>query len=353
MGVAAGDHFSPETPRIRRGYPQAARVSWCCPQLAGSRGGGAGSAAPWIRAEGSQRRARRVGGGAGWRRVAPGVLVTHSGPLTQDQRVWVPLLAAGDGAVLAGLTAAGLEGLAGFEDSPTYLLVPASRRVRKPLAGVVIHRSRLLKSADVHPSRLPPRTRIARSIVDAAAWAATDRGARAVLAAGVQQRLTRPADLRTVMEGSPRARRRRLMAQTLADVVGGAEALSELDFCNLVRRFGLPEPDRQVIRADGHGRRWLDAAWVKERLVVEIDGRWHMDARSWWADMQRDNELTVDGYLGAAFPGVRRTGAARGRRPADRPGAPPVHPGTGVGRPRRQSSDRPPRWRARKRSAAA
>jgi len=36
--------------------------------------------------------------------------------------------------------------------------------------------------------------------------------------------------------------------------------------------------------------------------VVEIDGRWHMDARAWWEDMQRDNELTIDGYRVLRFP---------------------------------------------------
>jgi hypothetical protein len=118
----------------------------------------------------------------------------------------------------------------------------------------------------------------------------------------VQQRLTRAADLNEVIEHSSRLRRRELMRRTLADVAGGAEALSELDFCDLVRRFGLPEPDRQVLRADGQGRRWLDAVWEKARLVVEVDGRWHMDARAWWADMQRDNELTVDGYRVLRFP---------------------------------------------------
>ena len=41
-----------------------------------------------------------------WRRVCRGVIVAQSGPLTEEQRLWVPLLAAGDGAVLAGLTAA-------------------------------------------------------------------------------------------------------------------------------------------------------------------------------------------------------------------------------------------------------
>jgi very-short-patch-repair endonuclease len=238
-----------------------------------------------------------------WQRACHGVLVTQPGPLTEEQRLWVSLLATGNGAVLAGLTAASLDGLAGFEDQRIFLLIPERRQVRKELPGVVVRRSGQLRpGGDVHPARLPPRTRIARSIVDAAAWAATDRGARAILAAGVQQRLTRVADLNGVIERSSRMRRRQLMLRTLADVAGGAEALSELDFCHLVRRFGLPEPDRQMLRQDGQGRRWLDAVWEKERLVVEVDGRWHMDTRAWWADMQRDNELTVDGYRVLRFP---------------------------------------------------
>src|SRR5579864_7092077 len=51
-----------------------------------------------------------------WQLAHGRVLVTQSGPLTEEQRLWVPLLAAGDGAVLAGLTAAKLDGLAGFDD---------------------------------------------------------------------------------------------------------------------------------------------------------------------------------------------------------------------------------------------
>ena len=243
----------------------------------------------------------RLGSGR-WRRVGPGVLVTQSGPLTEKQRLWVPLLAAGPGAVLAGLTAARLDGLTGFDDPRVYLLIPASRRVRQVLPGAAIRRSVLLGPGDVHPVRRPPRTRLGRSLVDAAAWAATDRVARAILAAGVQQRLIRASDLSRAVGRCPRVRRRALIRATLADVAGGAEALSELDLCALVRRFGLPEPDRQAERRDGRGRRWLDAAWEQARLVVEVDGCWHMDVRAWWADLQRDNELTVDGYRVLRFP---------------------------------------------------
>ncbi|HEY0999741.1 MAG TPA: hypothetical protein VGD83_08885, partial [Streptosporangiaceae bacterium] len=70
-----------------------------------------------------------------------------------------------------------------------------------------------------------PRTRIARSLVDAAAWMRTDRGTQAVLAAGVQQRLVRPADLLAVVAGNPRLRRRPILLSTLNDIMGGAEAL--------------------------------------------------------------------------------------------------------------------------------
>ncbi|HUA27456.1 MAG TPA: DUF559 domain-containing protein [Streptosporangiaceae bacterium] len=236
-----------------------------------------------------------------WRLVAARVLVTQSGPLTDRQQLWASVLAAGQGAALAGLTAARLDGLAGFRDREIHVLIPGARHVAgRP--GSVVHRSVLLGPADVHPGRLPRRTRLGRSLVDAASWAPTDRAARAILAAGVQQRLVTPGHLTQVLRRCQRVPRRALMRATLADVAGGAEALSELDFCDLVRKFGLPEPDRQFRRQDSQGRRWLDAVWERARLVVEIDGRWHMDARAWWADMKRDNELTIDGYKVLRFP---------------------------------------------------
>jgi uncharacterized protein DUF559 len=239
-----------------------------------------------------------------WQRPCRGVLVTFSGPLTRRHEEWVALLAAGRGAILAGLSAASLDGLTGFADQKIHLLVPTSRQVRRDmLPDVMVHRSGVLGQGQVHPVRLPPRTRPARSLVDAAAWMGTDNGARAVLAAGVQQRLVRVEDLRQVLERRPGLRRHSLIATTLSDIAGGAEALSELDFCRLTRRFGLPEPDRQAIRQDAGGRRrWLDAYWERARLVVEVDGFWHMEAHAWWADMRRDNDLTVSGLRVLRFP---------------------------------------------------
>lgn len=239
-----------------------------------------------------------------WQQPCRGVVVTRSGPLSPDEMLWVVVLGAGTGAVLGGVTAARLDGLTGFDDGRIHVVVPASRQVEANMPdAAVVHRSRLLGLADVHPVRQPPRTRTARSIVDAACWMRTENGTRAVLAAGVQQRLVRPADLAAVLDRRGTVPRRALMRATLGDIAGGAQALSELDFCKLTRRFGLPEPTRQALRPDEHGRvRWLDACWESARLVVEVDGLWHMEATAWWADMRRENDLTLSGYRVLRFP---------------------------------------------------
>lgn len=238
-----------------------------------------------------------------WQRPCRGVLVTHSGGISEREWLWIAVLGAGPQAVLGGLTAARLDGLTGFDERATHLLLPACRQVRTSLPGVVVHRSRVLGPDDVHPALLPPRTRLARSLLDAAAWSGSGNGARAVLAAGVQQRLVRADQLTLALERFPRLPRRALIAATLTDIAGGAEALSELDFARLARRYGLPAPDRQVMRRDGDGRRrWLDAYWAEAHLVVEVDGLWHMEATAWWADMRRDNDLTISGLRVLRFP---------------------------------------------------
>jgi hypothetical protein len=249
-----------------------------------------------------------------WQKPSRGVVVAQSGPLTDRQMLWAALLRAGPRAALAGLTAARLDGFKGYDDKipfadrPIHLLVPYGHKQRTPPRGltVVTHYSQLLiTSADVHPTRQPRRTRIARSLVDAAAWMPTDRGAAAILAAGVQQRLVRADDLRQVSGRIQTLRRRKLILGTLGDIEGGSQALSELDFNKkVVRVFRLPEPSRQVARRDTRGRRrWTDVMWDDYKIVVEIDGAQHTeDPLQRWDDMERDIDLSMDGYLTLRFP---------------------------------------------------
>jgi hypothetical protein len=248
-----------------------------------------------------------------WQKPARGVVVAQSGPLTDSQLLRTALLRAGPQAALAGLTAARLEGLKGFDDkrplreTPIYLLVPTGYKRRTAPLGlyVVTHYSRALTDLDVHPTRQPRRTRAARSLVDAAAWMPTDRGAAAVLSAGVQQGLARAADLRLVADRMEGLHRRRLIIETLGDIAGGSQALSELDFVRLVvRPYGLPAPSRQSPRRDRQGRRrWIDAAWDEGKIAVEIDGAQHTeDPLQRWDDMERDIDLVLDGYRTLRFP---------------------------------------------------
>jgi hypothetical protein len=161
-----------------------------------------------------------------WQQPCRGVMVAHSGPLTAEQRLWVAALWAGPGAALGGLTAARLWGLRGFDanDDAIELVLPPGRerKLERPELRLILRYSRNLTAADVHPGRQPPRTRVARSLVDAAAWHYSDRGAQAVLAAGVQQGLVQPEHLTAVLNGNQRVRRRKLMLDTIADIAGGS-----------------------------------------------------------------------------------------------------------------------------------
>ena len=234
-----------------------------------------------------------------WRAYGPNAVVLHNGPLTRLQSCWVALVNAGEGAALCAATALELDGLEGWLRTPLELVVVKGRLV-PPMVGVRVHESRRFDPArDVHPSRLPSRTRPARSAVDAATWSRSPRTAVGWLAASVQQGLTRPEELAAELDSAGRVRHRRLLQHAVADISSGAQALSEIDFARICRRFRLPEPVRQAVRVEASGRRrYLDAEWDLadgRRVVAEVDGAVHLLPRRYWDDMDRANELVIDG----------------------------------------------------------
>ncbi|MEU6022309.1 hypothetical protein [Micromonospora sp. NPDC047134] len=240
-----------------------------------------------------------------WGRVCRGILraAPPSEPYRQEQQWWAAVLAAGPGAVVAGLAAATAGGLRGKWRYQTLdVLVPHHRRQadllrRLPLGlpAVRVRRVRHLPDEDRQRGR-PDRTGMARALVDAAQWVRTDEEAQQILAAGCQQRRATPRELAAVLDRLPRARRRRLIRETINDIAGGAEALSEIDLVRLCRRYGLPAPQAQQQRRDTHGRlRYLDAYWPQWRLHVEVDGGHHMDPRHWAADLRRQNRIWIEG----------------------------------------------------------
>ena len=228
-----------------------------------------------------------------WQRPVRGVVVRHSGSLTPDERISVELLAQPPGAAVAGLTAASLDGLQGLATSTIFLTVPHTVRAR-PRPGVVVKRTRTLSPDDIHPVRAPRRTRLPRSIIDAASWATTDLRCQAIIASAVQQGLLTPAQLAQVVDRLPALRRHSLVCETIRDVAGGSLSEYEVLFLRLCRDFRLPTPTRQRRRRDASGRwRYLDVEFDEYRLVVEIDGQQHMEVLAWWEDMARNNEIVV------------------------------------------------------------
>jgi very-short-patch-repair endonuclease len=244
-----------------------------------------------------------------WRKICHGVLSTQNGSLAHAQQLWVAVLVAGPSAHLAGITAAAEAGVGGLRDETIRVLIPAGRRrtVRLPQLPPDMPKIRIYRTA-VLPSRhcqagCPPRTVIARSLIDAAAWAQNDDDARCVIFTAHQQRRVGADELRKTLDMFPSIRRHRLIATTIADVEGGADSLSEIDLARLCRRHHLPQPDKQHPRLDAAGRlRFIDAYWAAQRLQVEIDGAHHMEVRHWATDMLRQNQIWIEGDRILRFP---------------------------------------------------
>lgn len=237
-----------------------------------------------------------------WRRLCHGILAAHNGHLDRRQHLWVAVLVAGVGAALAGTTALTEAGVRGLRDGPIHVLIPASRnrsrrlpRLPAGMPAVRVVRTRCLPAEHLQAAS-PPRTTTARSAVDAAIWAPGADAARLVLAAACQQRKVRPDEIFEVLAARRGVPRLRTIEATMHDIAGGAQALSEINFLDLCRRFSLPAPDLQARRKDSSGRiRYLDAHWRRWRLHAEVDGAHHMEVRQWADDMVRQNDVWIKG----------------------------------------------------------
>jgi hypothetical protein len=238
-------------------------------------------------------------------RMCGSAIVLHNGPLTFAQRCRIALLNTGPRSVLTSFTVAQVLGLTGWERKEVHVLGPAGvARPKVERFQIRLHRTRSLEDRQVLAARRCHR--IAPALVLAASSFTSPRPAVGILAAGVQQRLVRPDELRAAARSATRTRHRAVMLSALDDIEMGAQALSEIDFARLCRRNNLPEPDRQSLRLDANGRRrYLDVEWTRadgRKVMVEIDGALHLAAQHWFDDMLRQNELVLTGGVMLRFP---------------------------------------------------
>jgi len=240
-----------------------------------------------------------------WQRCGRAI-VLHSGPLTQHERWHAGLLNAGPRSLLTAFTAAEFAGLSGWERSEIHVLgPPGAAPASRAHLPITLHRTSLWPVSTLGRYRCHA---LDGALLIAAATFSSPRPACGILAAAVQQRLIDAEDLQESLENSSRLRHRRILLSAVQDIMGGAQALSEIDFVRLCRRAHLPLPEQQRVRRDSLGRRrYLDASWRLpdgRLLVAEVDGALHLSTSRWWDDQLRQNELTVSGAVVLRFPSV-------------------------------------------------
>jgi hypothetical protein len=210
-----------------------------------------------------------------WARPARGVFVNHTGPLTPAQRDWVALLAAPPGSVLGGLTALAHDGFSSFAPSRPVVVAPMSAA---PVSydDLDLHWSVYLDDRDVHPLRTPPRTRPARSVIDAASWERHERRAREIVLSAAQQGVVTPRTLRGALVRRGTCRHRALIVESYLDAL-------------------------QAVVRRRDGRYYLDVWWEAFNLAVEVHGIPHTDVERWDGDLLRLNEVVIRGRRTLVF----------------------------------------------------
>lgn len=241
-----------------------------------------------------------------WQRIGRAVIL-HNGEPTNAEVTRAGLIVLGPRAVTTAFTALEQWGLTGWQRNRIHVLVPRGARVVRPdEIPLRIHYTDRWDPSTFNQHRQLHRP--SPAAVRAASTFTNPRPACGLLAATVQQRLVRPADLVGAVENEPRVRHRAALLSAAHDIAGGAQALSEIDFAQLCRSSGLPQPVRQAVRTDPFGRRrYLDAEWRRadgQRVVVEVDGALHLVSQHWWDDQLRQNELVIDGDVVLRYPSV-------------------------------------------------
>ncbi len=222
-----------------------------------------------------------------WQTVHPGVYSIHSGKLGYDERILAGLLYAGADAMWSHYTAAEQQGLIAIDqDRSVYVTVPHLRRLRAQ-PGLVVHRTR--RYGDRLHTVIPPWCAPAHALVDVIDLAETLDDAAALVARAFQTGKVSVAEISAALVGR-RVRHRDDLAPLLRDVAAGSHSALELRYLRDVeRRHGLPAGDRQRA-VDGE---FTDVAYERHGVVVELDGRLHLDPRQRWRDMGRDNRAAL------------------------------------------------------------
>jgi hypothetical protein len=226
-----------------------------------------------------------------WRPLRRGVYAAFTGAPSREATLWAAVLLAGEGAALSHQTAAELFKIRDEASSMIHVTIPHSRRM-SPAAGVRIHRSTRITEA-VHPTLLPPRTRVEETVLDLAEQATGFDAAFGIVCAASQRRLTTAERIGEAMGRRHKMRWRAELARALGLIGTGVHSLLEYRYVRLVEHaHRLPVATRQArIVSDGRNR-YLDNLYRGYGLCVELDGQQAHPDDQRWQDQGRVNAMT-------------------------------------------------------------
>lgn len=231
-----------------------------------------------------------------WVSLRRGVYSVYTGEPSREAALWAVVLLAGEGAALSHQTAAELFKITDQPSTLIHVTIPHRRRM-SPATGVVIHRSTRLAET-IHPTLLPPRTRIEETVLDLAERAVLFDAAFAAVCAASQRRLTTCDRVGEAMSRRKKMRWRAELGQALGLIGTGVHSLLEYHYVRLVEHaHGLPPATRQAKVVSGGRNRYLDNLYGDYGLCVELDGQQAHPDDQRWPDLRRINALTEQGMI--------------------------------------------------------
>jgi len=228
-----------------------------------------------------------------WQLIGDQSVCMHNSVLSEVGERWAAVFQGGPRAQLDGASALVAAGLERFATERVRVSVPRGAKVRRN-RRFDIRQTRRWSADDLASSGIP-RTRVEVAAVRGALWARTDKEATYLVTLVVQQAIASPEAIGAELLRVRRDKRRLLLHAVVNDLLDGARSLGEIDVGRELRRRGLPEPSRQVLRRDRANRYYLDLYWPDLHLVVEVDGIHHSWAENVVGDALRQNALALDG----------------------------------------------------------
>jgi very-short-patch-repair endonuclease len=231
-----------------------------------------------------------------WIRVHRSVFILAGAPLTWEARLVAACFWAGPVAAASHESAALLWDAPGFKER--LVVVTTTRSVRKQ--GMKIHNRARLAPTDITRVGAVPVTCVERTIVDVAATR-SEAILEATLDDFLFRRLTTIEKLNNYREAMQGLAGTARLAELFDERghVPPLQTILETFTARVVRRFSLPEPQRQLPIYDGTRRtKTVDLAYGRYQVAIEPDGgRWHSPKRKREEDSRVRNRLQAMGWI--------------------------------------------------------